>query len=126
MLGNMGLGWGGWGKIQVNDEGGCGCGRDWVWRGQGGGVCCLLEVLEGCTCQVNSLLRRPSKTTQPLVRTDRPKPPSKLSAWRSFLDDFELDHGIIVVFIRVGGVYKSNYNLKTNRQNWINVLLEYN
>ncbi|KAK2188509.1 hypothetical protein NP493_130g03004 [Ridgeia piscesae] len=35
VLGNMGLGWGGWGKIQVNDGGGWGCGRDGVWRGTG-------------------------------------------------------------------------------------------
>ena len=28
VLGNMGLGWGGWGKVQVNDGGGWGCGRD--------------------------------------------------------------------------------------------------
>ena len=29
---------------------GMGCGRRW-----GGGVCCLLEVPEGCSCQVNIL-----------------------------------------------------------------------
>ena len=29
---------------------GMGCGRRW-----GGGVCCLLEVSEGCSCQVNVL-----------------------------------------------------------------------
>ena len=29
---------------------GMGCGRGW-----GGGVCCLLEVPEGCSCQVNAL-----------------------------------------------------------------------
>ena len=33
VLGYMGLGWGGWGKVQVNDGGGWGCGRDRVWRG---------------------------------------------------------------------------------------------
>ena len=54
-LGNMGLGWGGWGKVQINDgEGGgvvgMGCGG-----GRGGGVYCLLEVPEGCNCQVNVL-----------------------------------------------------------------------
>ena len=26
-----------------------------MWRGTGGGVCCLLEVSEGCNCQVNVL-----------------------------------------------------------------------
>ena len=26
--GNVELGWGGWGKVQVNDGGWCGCGRD--------------------------------------------------------------------------------------------------
>ena len=55
VLGNMGLGWGGWGKVQINDgEGGgvvgMGCGG-----GRGGGVYCLLEVPEGCNCQVNVL-----------------------------------------------------------------------
>ena len=50
-----GIGWGGWGKVQVNDgEGvgvvGMGCGG-----GQGGGVCCLMGVPEGCSCQVNVL-----------------------------------------------------------------------
>ena len=38
-------------------EGGV-CGRDGVWRGGGGrdgGVCCLLEVPEGCSCQINIL-----------------------------------------------------------------------
>ncbi|KAK2186755.1 hypothetical protein NP493_190g05005 [Ridgeia piscesae] len=39
VLGNMRLGWGGWGKVQVNDGGGCGCGRDGVWRGTGVVVC---------------------------------------------------------------------------------------
>ena len=36
VLGNMGLGWGGWGKVQVNDGGGwgvvgmgCGGGQGW-------------------------------------------------------------------------------------------------
>ena len=32
-----------------------------------------------------SLLRRPSKTTQPLVRADRPKPPSKLTVCGPFV-----------------------------------------
>ena len=40
--GNMGLGWGGWGKIQVSDWGGWGCGRDRVWRGQGWCVLCIV------------------------------------------------------------------------------------
>ena len=31
------------------------CGRVGVWRGRGGGVYCLLEVPEGCNCQVNVL-----------------------------------------------------------------------
>ncbi|KAK2171400.1 hypothetical protein NP493_1072g01008 [Ridgeia piscesae] len=52
---NMGLGWGGWGKVQVNDGGGWGYGRDGCGGGRGGGVCCLLEVSEGCSCQVNVL-----------------------------------------------------------------------
>ena len=47
-----GLGWGGWGKVQI--KGGCvvgmGCGG-----GRGGGVYWLLEVPEGCNCQVNVL-----------------------------------------------------------------------
>ena len=34
---------------------GWGCGSDGVWRGRGGGVYCLLEVPEGCNCQVNVL-----------------------------------------------------------------------
>ena len=55
VLGNMGLGWAGWGKVQVNDGGGWGCGRDGVWGDRGGGVCCLLEMPEGCSCQVNVL-----------------------------------------------------------------------
>ena len=42
VLGNMGLGWGGWGKVQVNDGGGWGCGRDGVWRGTG--VVCVLSI----------------------------------------------------------------------------------
>ena len=29
------------------------CGRDMVWRGAVGGVCCLLDVPEGCSYQVN-------------------------------------------------------------------------
>ena len=35
VLGNMGLGWGGWGKVQINDGGGWRCGRDGVWTGTG-------------------------------------------------------------------------------------------
>ncbi|KAK2144632.1 hypothetical protein NP493_4159g00001 [Ridgeia piscesae] len=44
VLGNMGLGWGGWGKVQIKGGGvvGMGCGG-----GRGGGVYCLLEVPEG-------------------------------------------------------------------------------
>ena len=42
----------------MTGEGG-GCGRDGVWRGtvpdRGGGVCCQLEVPDGCSCQVNVL-----------------------------------------------------------------------
>ena len=38
-LGNMALVWGGWGKVQVNDGGGWGCGRDGVWMGTGVVVC---------------------------------------------------------------------------------------
>ena len=34
---------------------------------------------------INSLLRRLSKTVQPLVRTDRPKPPSKLTVREPFV-----------------------------------------
>ena len=33
MLGNVGLGWGGWGKLQVNCGGGWVCGRDGVLSG---------------------------------------------------------------------------------------------
>jgi len=33
-------------------------------------------------------------------------------------------YSISVVFSHVGVVYKSNFYLKTNRQNWINVLLD--
>ncbi|KAK2182570.1 hypothetical protein NP493_348g03079 [Ridgeia piscesae] len=39
VLGNMGLEWGGWGEIQVNEGGGWGCGMDGVWRGTGVVVC---------------------------------------------------------------------------------------
>ena len=35
LFGNMGLGWGGWGKVQFNDGERWGCGRDGVWRGTG-------------------------------------------------------------------------------------------
>ena len=49
VLGNMGLGWSGWGKVQVND----GVGEVWYGLGveedRGGGVCCLLEVPEVVT-----------------------------------------------------------------------------
>ncbi|KAK2171053.1 hypothetical protein NP493_1108g00014 [Ridgeia piscesae] len=34
VLGNMGLGWGGWGKYK-SMMGRVGCGRDGVWRGTG-------------------------------------------------------------------------------------------
>ena len=52
VLGNMRLGWGGWGKVQIKGGGvvGMGCGG-----GRGGGVYWLLEVPEGCNCQVNVL-----------------------------------------------------------------------
>ena len=52
VLGNMELGWGGWGKVQIKGGGvvGMGCGG-----GRGGGVYWLLEVPEGCNCQVNVL-----------------------------------------------------------------------
>ena len=55
VLGNMGLGWGGWGKVQVNDGGGWGVVGMGCGGGRGGGVYCLLEVPEGCNCQVNVL-----------------------------------------------------------------------
>ena len=42
-------------------------------------------IFELCLDQFNSLLRRPSKTAQPLVRTDRPKPPSKLAVRGPFV-----------------------------------------
>ena len=51
VLGSVGLGWGGWGKVQVSDGGGWRCGRDGVWRGTG----VVVEVPEGCSCQVNVL-----------------------------------------------------------------------
>ena len=44
VLGNMGLGWGGWGKVQVNDGGGWGVLGMGCGGGRGGGVYCLLEV----------------------------------------------------------------------------------
>ena len=52
VLGNMGLGWGGCGKVHGGGWGvvGMGCGGGW-----GGGVYCLLEVPEVCSCQVNVL-----------------------------------------------------------------------
>ena len=34
---------------------------------------------------INSLLRRPSKTAQPLVHADRPKPPSKITVRGPFV-----------------------------------------
>ena len=36
-------------------------------------------------------------------------------------DSHFVNYGMIFVFSRVGVVYKSSYNLKTNRQNWINI-----
>ena len=45
------------------------------------------------------------------------------SAIWSVNDSHFVNYGMIFVFRRIGIVYKSNYNLKTNRQNWINVLL---
>ena len=45
------------------------------------------------------------------------------SAIWSVNDNHFVNYGMIFVFRRIGIVYKSNYNLKTNRQNWINVLL---
>ncbi|KAK2178400.1 hypothetical protein NP493_545g00045 [Ridgeia piscesae] len=39
VLGNMGLGWGGCGKVQVNDWGGWVCVRDVVWRRTGVVMC---------------------------------------------------------------------------------------
>ena len=38
-----------------------------------------------CQLYINSLLRRPSKTAQPLVRADRPKPPSKITVRGPFV-----------------------------------------
>ena len=66
VLGNMGLWWGGWEKVQINYGGGWGCGRVGVWRGRGGGVYCLLEVPEGCDCQVN-VLQAPLKVSRLLL-----------------------------------------------------------
>ena len=45
------------------------------------------------------------------------------SAIWSVNDGHFINYGRIFVFSRIGVVYKSNYNLKTNRQNWINILL---
>ena len=45
-----------------------------------------------------------------------------LAIW-SVNDSHFVNYGMIFVFRRIGVVYKSNYNLKTNRHNWINVLL---
>ena len=49
VFGNMGLGWGGWGKVQVNDGGGWGCGRD-------GGVVCVVywRCLKGAVVRLTS------------------------------------------------------------------------
>ena len=44
------------------------------------------------------------------------------SAISSENDSHFVNYGMIFVFRRIGVVYKSKYNLKTNRQNWINVL----
>ncbi|KAK2187029.1 hypothetical protein NP493_180g03030 [Ridgeia piscesae] len=55
VLGNMGLGWGGWGKVQVNDGGGWGCGRDGVWRGTGVVVCIAYwKCLKGAVVRLMS------------------------------------------------------------------------
>ena len=61
VLGNTGLGWGGWGKVQIKGGGvvGMGCGG-----GRGGGVYWLLEVPEGCNCQVNVLQYAPLKVSR--------------------------------------------------------------
>ena len=53
VLVNVGLGWGGGGVVQVNDGGGWRCGRDGCGGGRGGGVYCILDLPEGCSCQVN-------------------------------------------------------------------------
>ena len=45
------------------------------------------------------------------------------SAIWSVNDSYFVNYGMILFFRRIGVVYKSNYNLKTNRQNWINILL---
>ena len=39
------------------------------------------------------------------------------SAIGSVNDSHSVNYGMIFVFCRIGVVYKSNYNLKTNRQN---------
>ena len=41
------------------------------------------------------------------------------SAIWSVNDCHFVNYGMIFVFRRTGVIYKSNYNLKTNRQNWI-------
>ncbi|KAK2143053.1 hypothetical protein NP493_4671g00001 [Ridgeia piscesae] len=55
IFGNMGLGWGGWGKVQVNDGGGWVCGRDRVWRGTGVVVCVVYwRCLKGAVVRLMS------------------------------------------------------------------------
>ena len=46
----------------------------------------------------------------------------QLAIW-SVNDSHFVNYGMIFVFRRIGVVYKSNYNLKTNRQNWLSVFL---
>ena len=48
---NMGLGMG---RLEYRSVMGEGGGMDVEWN-RGGGVCCLLDVPEGCSCQVNIL-----------------------------------------------------------------------
>ncbi|KAK2191065.1 hypothetical protein NP493_60g03024 [Ridgeia piscesae] len=54
VLWNMGLGWGGWGKVQISDGGGWGCGGDGVWRGTG--VVCVVywRCLKGAIVRLMS------------------------------------------------------------------------
>ncbi|KAK2194169.1 hypothetical protein NP493_2g18052 [Ridgeia piscesae] len=66
VLGNMRLGWGGWGKVQVNDGGGWGCGRDGVWRGTGVVVCVVYwTCLKGAVVRLMSC-NAPLKASRPL------------------------------------------------------------
>ncbi|KAK2173075.1 hypothetical protein NP493_898g00016 [Ridgeia piscesae] len=52
---NVGLGWGGWGKVQVNDGEGWGCGRDGVCRGTGVVVCVVYwRCLKGAVLRLMS------------------------------------------------------------------------